>query len=115
MERERLVQLEKKRQEREYFMKMLEENNQNLKKAKEQKELEKLEDIRAQKEYARMLDQQEQDRKNEIAAREKRAQEFMNRMADGVLAELDNIQKKEDEMIQKYERQKEMKLRQKED
>jgi len=73
MERERLVQLEKKRQEREYFMKMLEENNQNLKKAKEQKELEKLEDIRAQKEYARMLDQQEQDRKNEIAAREKRA------------------------------------------
>ena len=62
-----------------------------------------------------MLDQQEQDRKNEIAAREKRAQEFMNKMADGVLAELDNIQKKEDEMIQKYERQKEMKLRQKED
>lgn len=58
-----------------------------------------------------MLDQQEQDRKNEIAAREKRAQEFMNKMADGVLAELDNIQKKEDEMIQKYERQKEMKLR----
>jgi hypothetical protein len=35
----------------------------------------------------------------------------MNKMADGVLAELDNIQKKEDEMIQKYERQKEMKLR----
>jgi hypothetical protein len=54
-------------------MKMLEENNQNLKKAKEQKELDKLEDVRAQKEYARMLDQQEQDRKNEIAAREKRA------------------------------------------
>lgn len=32
-------------------------------------------------------------------------------MADGVLAELDNIQKKEDDMIAKYERQKEMKLR----
>ena len=46
-----------------------------------------------------MLDQQEQDRLNEIAAREKRAQDFMNRMADGVLKELDNIQKKEDEMI----------------
>jgi hypothetical protein len=35
----------------------------------------------------------------------------MNKMADGVLAELDNIQKKEDDMIAKYERQKEMKLR----
>jgi hypothetical protein len=38
-----------------------------------------------------MLDQQAQDRLNEIQAREKRAQEFMNRMADGVLKELDNI------------------------
>ena len=35
----------------------------------------------------------------------------MNRMADGVLMDLDNIQKKEDEMIAKYERQKEMKIR----
>jgi hypothetical protein len=35
----------------------------------------------------------------------------MNKMADGVLAELDNIQKKEDDMIAKYERQKEMKMR----
>lgn len=62
-----------------------------------------------------MLDQQEQDRLNEIAAREKRAQDFMNRMADGVLKELDNIQKKEDEMIAKYERQREMKMRREEE
>ena len=34
MERERIVQLEKKKQEREYFMKMLEENKLNLEKAK---------------------------------------------------------------------------------
>jgi hypothetical protein len=38
-----------------------------------------------------MMDQQEQDRANEVAARERRAQEFMNRMAGGVLAEMDNI------------------------
>ena len=44
-----------------------------------------------QHEYARMLDKQEQDRQNEVMAREKRAQEFMNRMADGVLAEMDGI------------------------
>lgn len=41
--------------------------------ARAQKEKEKLEDIRAQKEYARMLDQQEQDRLNEQNAKEKRA------------------------------------------
>lgn len=35
----------------------------------------------------------------------------MNRMADGVLKEMDDIQKKEDLMIQKYEQQREMKLR----
>ena len=55
-----------------------------------------------------MLDQQEADRANEVAAREKRAQEFMNRMADGVLKEMDNIQKKEDEMIERYEREREV-------
>lgn len=62
-----------------------------------------------------MLDQQEQDRQNEILARERRAQEFMNKMADGVLKEMDNNQKKEDEMIAKYEIQREMKLRKEEE
>ncbi len=39
----------------------------------------------------------------------------MNRMADGVLKELDHIQKKEDEMIARYEFEREMKLRKDED
>lgn len=94
---------------------MLVENEKNLDLQKQLKEKERLEDVRAQEAYARMLDQQEQDRLNEIQAREQRAQAFMNRMADGVLAELDNIQKKEDEMITKYERQREMKLRREEE
>lgn len=68
-----------------------------------------------QHEYARMLDKQEQDRQNEVMAREKRAQEFMNRMADGVLAEMDGIQKREDQMISKYQRQHELKLRKEEE
>lgn len=62
-----------------------------------------------------MMDQQEQDRANEVAARERRAQEFMNRMAGGVLAEMDNIQKKEDEMIIRYQKEREMKMRKQED
>jgi hypothetical protein len=62
-----------------------------------------------------MLDQQEQDRKNEVNAREKRAQDFMNRMADGVLKDMDNMQKKEDEMIVRYEREREQKMRREEE
>lgn len=48
---------------------------------------------------------------NEVMAREKRAQDFMNRMADGVLRGLDEQAKREDQMIKKYEQQREMKLR----
>jgi hypothetical protein len=35
----------------------------------------------------------------------------MNKMADGVLRTMDDIQKKEDEMIVKYERQREIRER----
>lgn len=63
------------------------------------------------KAYAKMLDQQEQDRKNEVQARENRAQDFMNRMANGVIREMDAVMKKEDEMILRYEKEREMKLR----
>ena len=37
-----------------------------------------------------MLDKQEQDRLNEIKQREQRAQEFMNRMADTVIKNMDS-------------------------
>ena len=39
----------------------------------------------------------------------------MNRMADGVLKDMDDQQKKEDEMITRYEREREVKLRKAED
>ena len=39
----------------------------------------------------KMMAKQEQDRANEVKAREERAQAFMNRMADGVLVDIDNI------------------------
>ena len=48
-----------------------------------------MEDIKAQQEYTRMLEQQEKDRLNEIMNREKRAQDFMNKMADTVIKDMD--------------------------
>lgn len=56
MEKERQVALDKKRQEREYFLRMIEENKKNQEIVKKQKEKERLEDIRAQDAYAKMLD-----------------------------------------------------------
>ena len=115
MDNEKTIQHEKKRQEKEYYSKMIAENTKNQEMAKQYKEKMRLEDVAAQKAYARKLDQEEQDRKNEVAAREKRAQDFMNRMADGVLKDMDEQQRKEDEMIARYEREREVKMRKAED
>jgi hypothetical protein len=46
-----------------------------------------------------MLLQQERDRQEEFERREKRAQEFMGRMADTVLKEMDEKRRAEDEQI----------------
>lgn len=58
-----------------------------------------------------MLEKQEEDRLNEIQNREKRAQEFMNKMADTVIKKMDERQKDEDEKIKKYEIEREMRER----
>ena len=39
----------------------------------------------------------------------------MNRMADGVLKDMDDAQKLEDQMIARYQREREMKLRKEEE
>ena len=58
-----------------------------------------------------MLDKQQDDKNNETRQREKRAQDFMNRMADNVLSKMNEKQKHEDEMLMKYENEREMKMR----
>jgi hypothetical protein len=58
-----------------------------------------------------MLEKQEQDRINEFKAREQRAQEFMNRMADTVIKSMDDKQREEEEKIRRYEMEKEMRER----
>ena len=58
-----------------------------------------------------MLEKQEQDRINEFKARERRAQEFMNKMADTVIRKMDDRQKEEDDKIRRYETEKELRER----
>lgn len=58
-----------------------------------------------------MLERQEYDRLNEMKRREARAQEFMNKMADNVLSKMDAKQKFEDDMLARYENEREMRHR----
>lgn len=108
MEEERRHVAEKRRQEREYLQIMLQENELQKKRQMEEQEKERQEDIKAQEAYNRMLEQQEKDRAKEIAERERRAQEFMGRMADTVIKNMDAKQREEEEKIRQYELEKEM-------
>jgi hypothetical protein len=50
-----------------------------------------------------MLQKQEEDRSREVKAREDRAQEFMNRMADTVIKDMDAKAHEEEMKIRRYE------------
>ena len=58
-----------------------------------------------------MLDKQERDRVEEKKARERRAQDFMNRMADTVIKKMDARNRQEEDKIRRYELEKEMRDR----
>ena len=59
MEHEKQVAIEKKRQEKEYYMKMFAENEKNNELKRKERERQRQEDINMQKAYAAMLDKQE--------------------------------------------------------
>ena len=56
MDQERALQQDKRKQEREYLQRMLEENDKNKLRQQAQQEKERLDDLRAQEDYAKMLD-----------------------------------------------------------
>jgi len=64
---------------------MLEENDREKAKKLVVLEKDRRLDVEAQEEHARMLDKQQADREHEFQQRERRAQEFMNRMASTVI------------------------------
>ena len=111
MEQERQLQAQKRDQERNYLKKMLVENEINKKKAEEERLRERELDIAAQEEHAKILEKQEQDRQREFLARERRAQEFMNRMGGTVIKNQTEKQREEDQMLIRYEMDREMRLR----
>ncbi|OMJ85367.1 hypothetical protein SteCoe_13340 [Stentor coeruleus] len=99
---------EKRRDERIYMLKMMEENEENKKRQMEIKEFERQNDVKSMEDYAKMLDKQEEDRLNEIKAREERQQLLMARMADTVLKEQKQKNHEEDLMLLKQIEEKEL-------
>lgn len=111
MEMERQLQMEKRRQEKEYLQKMLRENEANKQSANNQRQAEIKADVQAQFEYGQMLDKQEADRLREFRAREARAQNFMNTLASDVIAKQQNRIRGEQEALLRFEQEKEMRAR----
>lgn len=91
---------------------MLEENDKNKERLRAQREKDRMDDLRAQDDYTRMLDKQENDRQNEMKNREARAQDFMNKMADNVLQKMADRQKFEEDMLAKYHNERDLRQRQ---
>ena len=58
-----------------------------------------------------MLDRQEADRNHEFEQRERRAQDFMNKLANNVIHTQKARKDREDAELQRYEMEKEMRLR----
>jgi hypothetical protein len=92
---------QRRKDEMTYLQKMMEENEANKRLQRDQYMREREQDIKSMEDYARMLDKQEEDRLNEIKAREQRQQLLMARMADTVLKEQSQKAREEDLLMLK--------------
>ena len=74
----------------------------------ENKERERLNDIRATGEYAKVLDRQEQERIDYFKKIERNANNFINKMAENVICEMENKNKEEEQKMKAYLQEKEL-------
>lgn len=107
IEKERLTLNQKKIKEREALQKTLKDNELNKIKLQEQIKKEKEDDVRATQEYAKILEKQENERKEYFNKIERNSNSFMSKMAETVLKEMQLKSKEEEERIQRYLSEKE--------
>lgn len=91
--------LHRKKEERLRLREMLEDNERNKLVQKKEAEIQRLKDIEAQKEYTRLIEQQEKKRADEMADRERRQRQFMDMMAETVIKDHKAKQEDEDKRI----------------
>jgi len=97
-----MANLQKKIQENEALQKTLLENENNKRLQEISKQKEKEDDIRAIEEYTKVLDKQENERKLYFQNIENKANNFLSKISQTVLKEVENKKKLENEMMKDY-------------
>ena len=109
IEKEKEKKQIKKVEEHELLQQTLRENEINKARQMENQRKEKLDDVKATQEYAKILDRQEQDRLDYFNKIERNSNKYINRQADNVLGNLDKKNKEEEEKMRSYLDEKERK------
>lgn len=109
IEKEKEKKQMKKMEEKELLQHTLRENEVNRMKQVENQKKEKLDDVKATQEYTRILDRQEQERVEYFKKIERNSSNYVNKMADTVLGNLDKKNKEEEDKMRNYLDEKEKK------
>lgn len=107
LQKEQEMKMRKKQQEVELLHKTLRENELNRIKTMENLHKEKLDDVKAIDEYNKVLERQEQERAEYFRKIERNANNYINKMAQTVLVDLEKKTKEEDEKMRQYLEEKE--------
>lgn len=107
MEKEKQTMIKKKIDEKEALQKTLKDNELNKIKQMEAMRKEREDDIKAMEEYAKILEKQENERKEYFNRIERNSNSFMSKMVETVLKDMDGKNKEEEEKMKKYMEEKE--------
>ena len=102
MEKEKQTMIKKKVEEKEALQKTLKDNELNKIKLIEQLKKERDEDVRCTQEYAKILEKQENERKEYFNRIERNSNNFMSNMVKTVLKDMDVKNKDEEDRMKKY-------------
>jgi hypothetical protein len=102
MEKEKQVALKKKLEDKDALHKTLKDNELHKIKQLEALKKEREEDVRCTEEYARILEKQENERKEYFKRIERNANNFTAKMVDTVLKDMSDRNKEEEEKMKKY-------------
>ena len=94
---------------------MLIDNNEKQEKARQERELERLENIRQQEAYCRLIEEQEKKRESIQKERDVKANEFLKQALTHNTKDITDKQTKYEQRLKKYEDRKERELDQRED
>ena len=101
--KEKQAAIDKKEEEKLALRKLLEENEVRKLVLADQLQEERDQDLKNTHDYARILDQQEKDRSDYFKIRERKSGDFMAKVVDGIIKDMDVKTKKEADARRQFE------------